>query len=106
MTYEYVCTTCNHQWEADQSIKDAPLKVCPSCKKQSAKRQISGGTGFVLKGGGWYSDLYSSTSSSSSKESAGSDSDGGSDTGSKAEKKDSSKAKKAEPKSKDGKSAA
>ncbi len=67
MTYEYVCTSCNHQWEADQSIKDAALKDCPKCKKATAKRQISGGTGFVLKGGGWYSDLYSSAGASSAK---------------------------------------
>jgi putative FmdB family regulatory protein len=60
MTYEYVCTACGHQWEASQSIKDAPLKECPSCHGQTAKRQVSGGTGFVLKGSGWYADLYSS----------------------------------------------
>lgn len=60
MTYEYVCTACGHEWEASQSIKDAPLKECPSCHTESAKRQVSGGTGFVLKGSGWYADLYSS----------------------------------------------
>jgi putative FmdB family regulatory protein len=67
MTYEYICTACGHQWEADQSIKDAALKDCPSCKKASAKRQVSGGTGFVLKGGGWYADLYSSSKGSEAK---------------------------------------
>jgi putative FmdB family regulatory protein len=61
MTYEYVCTACAHEWEADHAISAPPLKECPSCHKATAKRQISGGTGFVLKGGGWYSDLYSST---------------------------------------------
>lgn len=65
MTYEYVCTSCNHEWEASQSIKDAPLKDCPQCHAQTAKRQVSGGTGFVLKGGGWYADLYSSSKPSS-----------------------------------------
>lgn len=60
MTYEYVCTACQHEWEASQSISEAPLTECPECHAQTAKRQISGGTGFVLKGGGWYSDLYSS----------------------------------------------
>lgn len=60
-TYEYVCEGCGHQWEAFQSIKDDPLKKCPDCKKQKAKRQISAGTGFILKGGGWYSDLYASS---------------------------------------------
>lgn len=61
MTYEYVCTACGHEWEADHAISAPPLKECPSCHEATAKRQVSGGTGFVLKGGGWYSDLYSST---------------------------------------------
>lgn len=62
MTYEYACTACAHEWEAEQSIKDAPLTECPKCHAQTARRQISRGTGFILKGGGWYSDLYSSSS--------------------------------------------
>ena len=64
MTYEYLCTACSHAWEAEQSISEAPLTVCPSCQQASAKRQVSGGAGFILKGGGWYSDLYSSTKKS------------------------------------------
>jgi len=61
MTYEYVCTSCQHVWEAEQSISAAPLKLCPNCKNETAKRQVSGGAGFILKGGGWYSDLYASS---------------------------------------------
>src|SRR4051812_22381482 len=60
MTYEYACTACGHAWEAEQSISAAPLTECPSCHQAHAKRQISGGAGFILKGGGWYADLYSS----------------------------------------------
>ncbi len=61
MTYEYACTACGHAWEAEQSISAAPLTECPSCHQAAAKRQISGGAGFILKGGGWYADLYSSS---------------------------------------------
>jgi len=61
-TYEYACSVCHHEWEAEQSIKDSALTECPSCHLASARRQISRGTGFILKGGGWYSDLYSSSS--------------------------------------------
>jgi putative FmdB family regulatory protein len=57
-TYEYVCEACGHAWEARQSMKDDPLTDCPSCGEPKAKRQISLGAGFILKGGGWYSDLY------------------------------------------------
>lgn len=59
MTYEYECTTCSHQWESEQSIKDAPLKVCVKCGKESAKRLISKSS-FILNGGGWAKDNYSS----------------------------------------------
>lgn len=61
MTYEYACGACGHQWEAEQSIREAPLKKCPKCGKLQAKRQISQGAGFILKGGGWYADGYGSS---------------------------------------------
>jgi putative FmdB family regulatory protein len=66
MTYEYVCTACQHEWEAQQPISEAPLKVCPHCHQETARRQISGGAGFILKGGGWYADGYGSAKSASS----------------------------------------
>lgn len=68
MTYEYLCTACGHHWEAEQSISAEPLKTCPECKQEAAKRQVSGGAGFILKGGGWYADLYSSAKPGSKSE--------------------------------------
>lgn len=70
MTYEYVCEACGNQWEAEQSIKAAPLVKCVSCGEDKAKRLISGGTGFLLKGGGWYADLYGSPGSGAAKSGA------------------------------------
>ncbi len=64
MTYEYACTSCGHRWEAQQSITAAPLTSCPSCGAETARRQVSGGQGFILKGGGWYADLYGSKQTS------------------------------------------
>jgi putative FmdB family regulatory protein len=61
-TYEYLCSSCHHEWEFEQSIKDDPITECPSCHEATAKRQISRGGGFILKGSGWYADLYSSSS--------------------------------------------
>jgi putative FmdB family regulatory protein len=46
-TYEYRCTACDNEWEAEQSMKDEPLTDCPGCKAATAKRQISLGAGFV-----------------------------------------------------------
>ncbi len=88
MTYEYICTSCGHEWEATQSINDKPLKKCPTCGKQTAKRQISGGTGFVLKGGGWYADGYGSKPPPAKSTSKSSETD--SSAGSTAKKESSS----------------
>jgi putative FmdB family regulatory protein len=63
-TYEYVCDACGNEWEFEQRITEDAIKKCPACKKQKARRAIGGGN-FMLKGGGWYADLYSSTSKSS-----------------------------------------
>jgi putative FmdB family regulatory protein len=57
--YEYECERCEEEFEVEQRITDAPLKRCPSCRSPKVKRLISQ-TSFVLKGSGWYSDLYSS----------------------------------------------
>lgn len=89
MTYEYVCTACGHGWEAEQAISAAPLKTCPKCGTDHAKRQISGGAGFILKGGGWYADGYGSSKSGGSSTSSTLDSS--SSTDSKSETKTESK---------------
>ena len=85
MTYEYLCTACAHAWEAEQPISADPLKTCPKCGADTAKRQVSGGAGFILKGGGWYADLYSSAkpgSESKKSESSSSSSSSSSSTSS------------------------
>ncbi len=68
-TYEYACSACGHELEVEQRITADPLKKCPECGKLKLRRLVGSGN-FVLKGGGWYSDLYSGPSnrgSSSSK---------------------------------------
>lgn len=57
-TYEYACTKCGHEMEAFQSMKDAPLTKCPSCKKAGLKRKIGGGAGLIFKGTGFYNTDY------------------------------------------------
>jgi putative FmdB family regulatory protein len=88
-TYEYLCSKCGNEWEEVQKISEPALEICPKCKKHTAKRQISAGN-FILKGGGWYSDLYSSPKPAEKK------SDGATET--KASKDDSGGATKAEAK--------
>ena len=67
--YEYACAACGHEFEEWQKITDGPIKVCPKCKKRKVERLISRSS-FQLKGGGWYSDLYS-TSKPGAKPDAG-----------------------------------
>jgi putative FmdB family regulatory protein len=72
-TYEYACPSCGNAWEEIQKITEAPVEVCPKCHQHTAKRQISGGN-FILKGGGWYADLYSSAKPSRAEGSSKSES--------------------------------
>ena len=55
--YEYGCAECHCEWEVTQRISDAPVRVCPDCGKETAKRLISR-TSFALKGTGWAGDNY------------------------------------------------
>lgn len=97
-TYDYSCDNCGHEFEREQRISEDPVKKCPKCGKLKARRMIGGG-GFILKGGGWESDLYSgpsnrskastkSSESSSSPEASSSSS--AAKSGSSAPKSDSS----------------
>jgi putative FmdB family regulatory protein len=49
-TYEYECRACGLRFERQQGITDAPLTQCPKCGGE-VRRLISGGSGFIMKGG-------------------------------------------------------
>jgi len=49
-TYLYRCQKCGQQFEREQGMKDKPLKRCPECQG-SVQRVITGGQGFIFKGG-------------------------------------------------------
>ncbi len=56
-TYEYACPTCGIV-EVFQSIKEAALKKCPQCKKHKVTRIVSGGSGVIFKGSGFWETDY------------------------------------------------
>src|SRR5436190_539074 len=58
--YEYRCQSCGHELETTQKMSEPALKTCPACSQDTLEKLISR-SAFQLKGGGWYSDLYSST---------------------------------------------
>ena len=100
MTYEYLCTACGAEWEAEQSISAPPLKDCPKCGQASAKRQISGGAGFILKGGGWYADGYGSAKPQSAEAKDAKSDTKGADSKSKGESKTDAKTTESKPETK------
>ena len=57
-TYDYICNDCNKMHEYFQSMSENPLTKCPECKKNSLRRIISGGTGLIFKGSGYYLTDY------------------------------------------------
>ena len=57
-TYDYICNDCNKMHEYFQSMSENPLTECPECKKNSLRRIISGGTGLIFKGSGYYLTDY------------------------------------------------
>jgi putative FmdB family regulatory protein len=63
--YEYECQKCKKTFEYTQGIKEPKKETCEECGG-SLERLISP-SGFVLKGGGWYKDLYSSSKKPESK---------------------------------------
>ncbi|WP_422444186.1 FmdB family zinc ribbon protein [Thermoanaerobacterium sp. DL9XJH110] len=54
--YEYRCSKCG-DFEKEQSIKDDPLKTCPTCGGP-VKRLISHNVGLVFKGSGFHITDY------------------------------------------------
>ncbi len=61
MIYLYKCSE-HGEFEFEHKISET-LEFCPFCKEKSistkVERLISGGGGFILKGGGWASTNYS-----------------------------------------------
>ena len=58
-TYSYKCTKCDVEFDFFQGINDDKLTDCVKCKsKRSVNRLITGGTGMIFKGDGFYITDY------------------------------------------------
>ena len=57
--YEYVCQSCEHEFETIQRMSDEALTRCPACGKDRLRKKISA-VAFRLKGGGWYETDFKS----------------------------------------------
>jgi len=52
-TYEYQCTRCSHVFEEFKPISAPRRERCPECRGK-VELVISGGTGMLFKGSGFY----------------------------------------------------
>ena len=59
--YEYDCSQCHKTSDTLQKVNDPPPETCPHCGARNTLSRLLSRTSFVLKGGGWYADLYSSS---------------------------------------------
>ena len=59
-TYEYLCDSCGEKFDHFQSMTSPTLKIHPDCKHDdsSVKRIVSGGSGLIFKGSGFYLTDY------------------------------------------------
>ena len=55
-TYDYICNSCNEKISVSQNMNDKPLEKCECGGKLS--RLISGGSGMIFKGSGFYLTDY------------------------------------------------
>ena len=72
-TYDYLCRECGEKFEHFQSMSSSPLKTRPDCKVKNCdvERMISGGTGLIFKGSGFYLTDYKNKKSDSKKSKSG-----------------------------------
>jgi putative FmdB family regulatory protein len=68
-TYEYHCTGCGFEFEEVQSIAAKSLSKCPKCSAR-VERKISGGSGLIFKGTGFYITDYKKSGSGTGSPSA------------------------------------
>lgn len=61
-TYDYLCHDCQKEFEVFQRMSDDPLNTCPSCGG-TVQRRITGGTGLIFKGSGFYLTDYKGSGS-------------------------------------------
>ena len=69
-TYEYICNECGERFENFQTMSSRPLTKRPNCEKKNCNvtRVISGGSGLIFKGSGFYLTDYKDQPKTDKKE--------------------------------------
>jgi len=76
-TYEYICRDCGKRFDHFQSMSSPALERYECCKNEpsSVERVISGGTGLIFKGSGFYLTDYKNSNKEKKKKSTDSKTD-------------------------------
>ena len=90
-TYNYYCSDCDTHFSYFQKMSEAPITKCENCGGK-VKRIITGGTGLIFKGSGFYLTDYKKEKKSSGTDSAYSG-DNGEGKKTKSEQKDKTETK-------------
>jgi putative FmdB family regulatory protein len=68
--YEFICQSCNHEFEQIQSFSDNSVPACAKCGSNNVVRRV-GRPAIHFKGSGWYiTDSKKSGDKSAGKESS------------------------------------
>ena len=75
-TYEYICRDCGKRFDHFQSMSSPALERYECCKNEpsSVERVISGGTGLIFKGSGFYLTDYKNSNQEKDKKKKNTDS--------------------------------
>ena len=57
-TYNYICQSCQDEFTVFHGMMESPEISCAKCGGQDIKKGISAGSGFILKGSGFYNTDY------------------------------------------------
>ncbi len=87
-TYDYKCENCNETFEIFHSIKDEPVKLCPSCGHDTLKKLVSLPAGLIFKGSGFYLTDYKKKSSPATESTSSSETRSTTISDTKTEKKE------------------
>ena len=64
-TYDYFCKKCDKTYEYFQSMSEDTIEECSICNGK-LRRLVSGGTGLIFKGSGFYLTDYAKNNSKNS----------------------------------------
>jgi putative FmdB family regulatory protein len=96
-TYDYICDSCGHEFEAYEPITSAPRADCPECRVPKLRRKIGPGAAILFKGSGFYQTDYRSESYKKAAQADKSSSEPAKSTGDSKTTSDSASAPKGEP---------